>query len=215
MRALAKERADRFDSVAAFVKAAHGEVGAAEATRIGSAMVGVTATAELQPAPGAERMAAAPAITTFSRATSEVEVSADDEAPLALARSRRWPLVALGGLAGAGLALFLLMRPSPGPTPRAAAPTPAVAVPASQAAAPPAAQPPPQAGAVPSPVFLGVPDAGAAAAPSAAEQPVRRRSATASGLARTVSAAQPSPAAAERRRQVTKKRSTEDDWVLH
>jgi hypothetical protein len=65
-------------------------------------------------------MAAAPAVTTFSRATGEVGTLADDEAPLALARTRRWPFVALGGLVGAGLALFLLVRPSHAPRQRAA-----------------------------------------------------------------------------------------------
>ena len=209
MRALAKERADRFDSVAAFVKALNGE---GVVTEVGSAqpvIAGTTAAAD------AGRMAAAPAVTTFSRATGEIGTLADDEAPLALARTRRWPFVALGGLVGAGLALFLLVRPSHAPAPRAAANAPDVAVPAAHSPTAPAPQPPTQRGMAPPPILLAVPDAGTATAPSAAAQPARQRPATVPGAARTASAAKPSPATEEHRRPVSKKRSAEDEWILH
>ena len=209
MRALAKERADRFDSVASFVRALNGE---GVVTEVGSAqpvIAGTTVAAD------SGRMAAAPAVTTFSRATGEIGTLADDEAPLALARTRRWPFVALGGLVGAGLALFLLVRPSHVPAPRAAAGAPAVALPAAHTPTAPAPQPPPQRGMAPPPILLAVPDAGAATAPAAAAQPARQRPATAPGASRTASAAKPAPAPTEYRRQVSKKRSAEDEWVLH
>jgi eukaryotic-like serine/threonine-protein kinase len=209
MRALAKERADRFDSVASFVRALNGK---GVVTEVGSAqpvIAGTTAAAD------AGRMATAPAVTTFSRATGEVGTLADDEAPLALARTRRWPFVALGGLVGAGLALFLLVRPSHAPAPRPAAGAAAVALPAAHPPAAPAPQPPAQRGMAPPPILLAVPDAGAATAPATAVQPARERPAPAPGAARTASAAKTSPATEEHRRPVSKKRSAEDDWVLH
>jgi serine/threonine-protein kinase len=212
MRALAKERADRFDSVASFVGALNGE---GVVTEVGSAQPVIAGTTAATDAPDAGRMAAAPAVTTFSRATGEVGTLADDDAPLALARTRRWPFVALGGLVGAGLALFLLVRPSQVPAPRAAAGAPAVAVSASHTPTAPAPQPPAQRGMAPPPILLAVPDAGAATAPAAAAQPARQRPATAPGAARTASAAKSAPAPAEHRRQVSKKRSAEDEWVLH
>jgi serine/threonine-protein kinase len=207
MRALAKERADRFDSVAAFVRALNGE---GVVTEVGSAqpvIAGTTAAAD------AGRMAAAPAVTTFSRATGEVGTLADDEAPLALARTRRWPFVAFGGLVGAGLALFLLVRPIHAPTPTAATGAAGLAPPAARSLAAPAPQPPPRV--APAPVAFTVPDAGAATAPATAVQPRRARPAPAPGAARTASAAKPSPATEEHRRQVSKKRSAEDEWILH
>jgi serine/threonine-protein kinase len=210
MRALAKERADRFDSVASFVRALNGE---GVVTEVGSAQPVIAGTTAAADAPDAGRMAAAPAVTTFSRATGEVGTLADDEAPLALARTRRWPFVAIGGLVGAGLALFLLVRPSHAPTPTAATGAAGLAPPAARSLAAPASQPPPRV--APAPVALAVPDAGAPAAPSAAAQPARQRPATAPGAARAASAAKPSPAPTEHRRQVSKKRSAEDEWILH
>ena len=203
LRALAKERADRFDSVASFVEALHGDGVAAEAASAETVIAGTTAATD---AADRERMAAAPAITTFSRATGEVGPLTDDEVPLTLARTRRWPFVALGGLVGAGLALFLLVRPSHDPDPRAAAGAPGVAFPVARA---PAARAPQQ-GVAPPPVVLAAPDAGA---PAAAARPVAERPATAPGAVRTVSATNPPPSPA--RRQVSRKRSAEDDWVLH
>jgi serine/threonine-protein kinase len=200
MRALAKERVDRFDSVAAFVRALNGEV---VVTEVGSAQHAIAGTTAATDAADAGRMATAPAVTTFSRATGEVGTLADEEAPLALARTRRWPFVALGGLVGAGLALFLLVRPSHVPAPPSA--------PGAAGLAPPAAR----ALAAPAPVALAAPDAGAATAPAATAQPRRERPATAPGAARTASATKPSPATEEHRRPVSKKRSAEDDWILH
>jgi serine/threonine-protein kinase len=210
MRALAKERADRFDSVASFVRALNGE---GVVTEVGSAQPVIAGTTAATDALDAGRMAAAPAVTTFSRATGEVGTLADDEAPLALARTRRWPFVALGGLVGAGLALFLLVRPSHVPAPPPAPGAAGLAPPAARAPAAPAPQAPPRV--APAPVALAVPDAGAATAPAAAAQPARQRPATAPGAARTASAAKPAPAPTEHRRQVSKKRSAEDEWVLH
>ena len=195
MRALAKERTNRFDSVASFVSALLGQGVATDIASAGPSVDGAMAGARAQPA--SDSKPAASAVTTFSRATGEVGVSADEEALPAGVRSRRWPLLALGGLAAAGLALFLLVRFSHGPTPEAA----------SESLAPSAA---------PSPASFGVPDAGAAPAPSAAEPAASRpaSAAAAPAAARTASAAKPSPAA-EHRRQVKKRQNAEDDFAVH
>ena len=206
MRALAKERAARFDSVAAFVSALRGE---GVITKVGSAGSPVAESSEAagaRPSSDATPTAGAPAVTTFSRATGEIGVAASDEELPTVARHRRWPLLALGGLAVMGLALFLLVRPSHGPAPREATSNAGVAVPAAHPAAPP-----PQQGAVAVPVLLGVPDAGAAAALSATASPTRNPSSAASAAARAASAAKPSPPAPERRHQASKKMA-DDQW---
>jgi eukaryotic-like serine/threonine-protein kinase len=217
MRALAKERADRFDSVASFVSALLGQGVESGIASAGPSANGATTAAQAQPASGTKLLAVAPAITTFSRATGEVEASAGDEALPAVARSRRWPFVALGGLVGAGLTLFLLVRLSYRPTPEAATGHLGAAVPAVPASAAPALRPPLRQGAMPSQASFGVPDAGAAAAPSAAAQAGRRpaSAAVASAAARAASAARPSPAATKHRRQVSRKEKAEDDLAVH
>jgi serine/threonine-protein kinase len=218
LRALAKERAERFDSVASFVRALLGERVGAETAAAGPSKAGTSAPATGQPASDAGRAAAAPSLTTFSRATGEVELSAVDEPAPALARTRRWPLVALGGLGAAGLALVLLLRPSHDPTPRAATSSPGVGVPGAQVTGAPAPHLLRREGAAPATVLLGVPDAGAAVVPSPVAHSARTPStaAGAPGAARTASAAKPPhPTTAERRHQVSKKQSAEDDWVVH
>ncbi len=207
MRALAKERADRFDSVASFVSALYGQGVAAQVASAGPSMDRATAAASAPSASGIKRPATAPSITTFSRATGEVEASAGDGELPAAARSRRWPFLALGGLAAAGLALFLFVRFSPGPTPETATGSLGAAVPAAPASAAAALQQ----GATPSPVALGGPDAGAAVAPAA----TKPASASAAPVAvQAASAARPSPAA-EHRHQAGKKKNAEEDWALH
>jgi serine/threonine-protein kinase len=205
MRALVKERDERFDSVASFVSALRGEGVATKVGSAGSPVVGTRAADSARPSSEAAQMAGAPAVTTFSRATGEVGVSADDEALPTVARHRRWPLVALGGLVGLGLALFLLVRPSHSPAPREATGSPAV--PAARPAPPPPA--PPQQVAAPVPV---APDAGAAAAPSATAPSIGKPSSAAPAAARA--AAKPSPSGSERRHQVSKKKA-DDQWELH
>ena len=60
---------------------------------------------------GAGHTAKVPADTTFSRATGETGAVADSNESLsAEVPRRRWPLFAVGGVAVAGLALFLLVR---------------------------------------------------------------------------------------------------------
>ena len=198
MRALAKERAERYDSVVSFVNALLGQGIETEIASARPSAHGVTAGAQAQPASGTKRSAAASAITTFSRATGEIEASADAEALPAVVRSRRWPFLALGGLAAAGLALFLLVRLSHGPT--------------SETTTGSLGQ-----GATPSPALLGVPDAGAGAAPSAAAPAARKlaSAAAAPATAQAASAAKPSPLSPERRRQIKKKKSAEDDFAVH
>jgi len=212
MRALAKERAARFDSVAAFVSALRGEGVITKVGSAGSPVAEASTAAGARPSSDATPTAGAPAVTTFSRATGEIGVAASDEELPTVARHRPWPLLALGGLAVMGLALFLLVRPSHGPAPRDLTGSTGVAVPA--AARPATPQPPPQQGAVAVPVLLGVSDAGAAAAPSATASPTRNPSSAASAAARTASAAKSSPPATERRHQVGKKKA-DDEWELH
>jgi hypothetical protein len=153
MRALSKQRSERFESVASFVDALVGV-----ATRTGFASAGLPAegAAQAQLQAGMERTVAAPAITTFSRASGQVDSSTSDEALLAASRPRRWPLVVLGGLAAAGLAVFLAARPGLAPQKSAAGPAvprlaaPAVASPVVQPVAAPATPNAPDAGTLPS-----------------------------------------------------------------
>jgi predicted Ser/Thr protein kinase len=209
MRALAKERNQRFDSVASFVSALRGEGVATKVGTAGSPVVGTRAADSDRPSDPTP-MAGAPSVTTFSRATGEVGVSTDDEVLPTVARHRRWPLVALGGLVGMGLAIFLLVRPGHGPASREATSNAGVAVPAAPPAAPP--PPPPQQVAAPVPALLAVPDAGAAAAPSATAPPIGKPSSVAPTAA--PAAARPSPSGSERRHQVSKKKA-DDEWELH
>jgi serine/threonine-protein kinase len=213
MRALAKDRADRFDNVAAFVSALRGEGAGTQVASAGSPVAMASSSVLARPSSDATMMAGARAATTFSRATGEVGASANDEALPTVARRWRWPLVALGGLVAMGLALFLLVRPSHGPIPPEVTGGAGVAVPAAAAARPAAPQPQPREGAA-APAFLGVPDASAAAAPSAAVAPASKPSSAAPAAVRAASAAKPSPPATERRHQGSKKKA-DDEWELH
>ncbi|HJX65621.1 MAG TPA: hypothetical protein VJ860_16905 [Polyangia bacterium] len=136
-----------------------------------------------------------------------------DEAMPTVARHPRWPLLALGGLVGIGLALFLLVRSSHGPAPREVTGGTGVAVPATSSAHSATPQPLSQQGAAVS-VTPSVPDAGAAAVSSATAPPTRKPSSAAPAAAQAASAAKPSPPAPERRHQVGKKKA-DDEWELH
>jgi serine/threonine-protein kinase len=125
MRALARARADRFDSMASFVGALRANVGMSAYASSRSSSGDLPAVGE-DPAAPAASTSAAPSVTTFSRATGEVGVGASDDVLLEATRNRRWPFFAFGAVALAGLALFLLVRPShdsaPRPTPGALRP---------------------------------------------------------------------------------------------
>jgi serine/threonine-protein kinase len=118
-RSLSRSRDDRFASMEAFLGALRGEAGASLLGRLSPS--GELLAVGGSPVPGGERTVAAPSITTFSRATGEVGTAASDDVLLQASRTRRWPIFAIGGAAVAGLALFLLVRPShesaPRPTP--------------------------------------------------------------------------------------------------
>jgi len=204
MRALAKNRSERFDSVAAFVSSMLGE---GVPTEIGFAAASprLAAADQAQPAPSA----AAPAVTTFSRSTGEVGISTGDEEQLAVARPRRWPIVALGGAIGAGLVLFLILHFSAGPSPRAGSGSSGVAVPAAASATQPfVPRLPSQERVAPPALRPSVPDAGTASA-SATALPARKPSAAAP------LAQQPSPPPSGRKRPVSRKKDTGDEWELH
>jgi serine/threonine-protein kinase len=119
MRGLARERADRFDSISAFLD------GLLRSVSAGSIVHGQPAASKISPADGTsptlnvERAISLPAATTFSRATGEVAAAPSDELLAAIKKPRRWPLVAIGGLVAAGLAIFLLTRPGQESPPRA------------------------------------------------------------------------------------------------
>ena len=172
MRGLARERAQRFDSMDDFV-AALCDDGLVSAV-IPPLPTEVLSATTAQPTVSPQRTAALPASTTFSRSTGEVETEASDGSLLAAASPRRWVPFAVGGMALVGVALFLLVRPghdsAPGATtgttsavtkvaeaPAGAAPT-ALAIPAPVAPVAPAVRP-----------FIGA-DAGAAP-PAAVERP--------------------------------------------
>jgi len=149
-------------------------------------------------------MAAAPAVTTFSRATGEVGTLADDERPLALARTRPGLSWRSEDWLGQGLRSSCLCdqpRPRPAAGARRCWPrTPGR--PCSGGARTAGATARGRLLRLPSPV----PDAGAATAPAAAAQPARQRPATAPGATRTASAAKPAPAPTEHRRQAKQRR---------
>jgi serine/threonine-protein kinase len=215
MRALAKDRADRFDSIESFVSALRGEGAATQVASPGLPVASAGAVAAARPS--ATMLAAAPAVTTFSRATGEVGASASDEALPTVSQHRRWPILAFAGLVAMGLVLFLLVRPSHGPAPGATTGSTGVVVPAAapSAARPATPQPLPQERAAAAPVFLGVPDAGAAAVPSATASPARKPSSAAQAATRAASAAKPSTPTTERRHQGSKKKGADDEWELH
>jgi serine/threonine-protein kinase len=123
MRGLARARADRFDSMASFVGALRANVGMSAYASSRSSSSGDLPAVGEDPGARAEQTGAAPVVTTFSRATGEVSVGASDDVPLEVTRNRRWPFFAFGAVALAGLAFFLLVRPShdsaPRPTPSA------------------------------------------------------------------------------------------------
>ena len=206
MRALTKDRAQRFDSVASFVSVLLGEGVKTQVGPAGSPVVHAAAAVQARPRSGTDPSTATPAVTTFSRATGEMRAPASDEAPLAVARSRRWPLVALGGLVGVGLAIFLLMRPSQDAALRAG-PAATSTIPAAHPASAPTL---PREGAVSPSVSPSLPDAGVAAPSSAAASPIRKPSAAAPGAARALPTGERSS-----RRPVRTKKSAEDEWVVH
>ena len=137
MRGLARERENRFASMAAFIGTLTSAVAAPAPAR--SLPTEILSATGQEPALHVQRTAALPARTTFSRATGEVGVEASDEALLAAARSqRRMPFV-VGGVALVGLAIFLLLRPGHVSAPRATASTTSdttVAAPVSGSGAP-------------------------------------------------------------------------------
>jgi len=193
-RALSRSRDERFDSMDAFLGALLGEAGAGVSGRLSPS--GELLAVGGRRVASSDQVVAAPSITTFSRASGEVGVGPSDDVLLEATRTRRWPIFAIGGAALAGLALFLLARPSHNP---ALKPTPATLrvevadaavarVVESAAALPELARVPPAAKS---------PDAGA---PSVVDRvrPSPRRRAQAS----------PAPAPAN-------KRTTENPWVVH
>ena len=108
MRGLARARADRFDSMASFVGALRADADPDALTRPSSSEE-LPAFRE-RPVLAAERIVPVQSVTTFSRATGEVEAAANDDMLLAATRTRRWPFFAIGGGAAAGLVIFLLLR---------------------------------------------------------------------------------------------------------
>ena len=197
MRALSKQRSDRFESVASFVDALVGV-----ATRTGFAPAGPPAegATQAQLEAGLERTIAAAAITTFSRASGQVDSSSSDEALLAASRPRRWPLVVFGGLAAAGLAVFLAARPGPASQKSQARP----AAPASPAVAYPVAQP------EVAPTAPNAPDAGTT--PSAVVKSSGKSADSVPASKASKAVAKPAVSPQPRTR---KRKSAEDDWTVH
>jgi serine/threonine-protein kinase len=104
VRALARARDDRFDSISAFLEAMD-RVRPESAKKTPDAL----AATEVH----VVRTAAPPAATTFSRATGEVPAADSDELLSVAKRPRRWLPFAGGGVVIAGVGLFLLMPGKP------------------------------------------------------------------------------------------------------
>jgi hypothetical protein len=146
MRALSKEREERYDSVDYFVGALLGTYPAFTATFAGKDSAPPTSTALYSAAPRGNQQPLSPAaasagaigagrppetvstpnpsITTLSRATGESELASEDssiDAEWESVRSKRWPIFAVVGAVAAGIALFLVLRPGGPPAPVVAA----------------------------------------------------------------------------------------------
>ena len=109
MRALSRAREDRFADISEFLGALRGvAVG-------GTAILGQPSSSAISPpraaVPRTERIVPVQPNTTFSRSSGELEAAGSDDALVAATRSRRRMLFAVAGVAVAGLALFLLLRP--------------------------------------------------------------------------------------------------------
>ncbi len=119
LRALARARDDRFDSIPAFVGALTGSTTAATAFLSESEPAECIPPARAIPAARMERTAVLPASTTFSRATGEVQAADSDELPSMAKRPRRWLPFAIGGVVAAGLGILLLVPGNHDSPPRA------------------------------------------------------------------------------------------------
>jgi serine/threonine protein kinase len=117
-RALSRARNDRFNSMALFIGALSASAGAATSVLDSPPPSLSRPAGSTTPVSRVERTVALPASTTFSRATGEVGAEGSSEGPKA-ARSRWWSVSLVGGVFAAGLALFLLARPSRTPAPSA------------------------------------------------------------------------------------------------
>jgi serine/threonine-protein kinase len=217
-RALSRTRDDRFASMASFVSALRGEAGAAALGRQSSS--GELPAVGESPVAPATRVMEIQSITTLSRATGEAGASAGDDVLLQATRNRRWPLFAIGAGAVAGLALFLLARPShdlaPPPTPGTlAAADAAVAGPAAPARQELARD----AGSAVRVVLHGRPDGGAVPHTVTRTQPVgmSARAALPPAVAGASPARKPTHAAARQRSAppAIKKDRSEDQWFVH
>jgi serine/threonine-protein kinase len=189
-RALAKDRVQRFDSVTAFVDALTGV-----RTVQSMAPAATQTTMDLvNPTQAARQAMAAKSVTTFSRSTGELG-SEEPGTPMPATSSRRLPVMIVAGAAVLGVALFAIIRMGQGPEPAAES--------KASAAVQPSPNPTPPLPAV-APSILS-PDAGTLAPaanlpadkpqPSGAVKPAKVRPASPPGRA--------------------KKKSAEDDWVVH
>jgi serine/threonine-protein kinase len=223
MRGLSRARDDRCDSIASFVGALRGDAAGrvTALNRPSSSSEEMPAVRE-SPVSGIGRTVAAPTITTLSRATGELGAEASDDVLLAGTRTKRWPLFAVGGAAVAGLALFLLMRPSHDSAPRAKTGATSVAATAAGVAGlgPVVRHEPPTSTGPAAPAVVPSKADGGAAAPAAAGAPVGAKSTQAavppvadgaqSARKRARAAAgqtKPTPA--------TKKKRSDDQWFVH
>ena len=211
-RAMARTRDDRFESIASFVGALRGSTGvsAYDLNRSSSGdfpAVGESPGARTQPT------GAGPSITTLSRATGQAGVASDDVL-LVAARNRRWPLYALGAVAGAGLALVLLVRPSQEPAPKAGRPNLAAAAAAVAGLVVPARQELARdAGTVGQVVAQGRADGGAA--PVTREPPARKSARAALPAAVGAPARKHTAARQATPPPAVKKKRAEDQWFVH
>jgi serine/threonine protein kinase len=189
-RALIKDRAQRFDSVTAFVDALTG------VRTVQSMAPAATQTAMdlVKPTQAARQAMAATSVTTFSRSTGELG-SEDPGTPMPATASRRLPVMIVAGAAVLGVALFAIIRMGQGPEPAADLKASAAVQPSPNPTPPlPAVAP-----SIPSP-DAGIP-APAADVPAAKMQP--------SGAVKPSKVKPASP------HGHVKKKSAEDDWVVH
>jgi len=117
MRALARQRDDRFDSMAGFMTALHADAAGATALLDSSSGSADRPAALAASPPHGEKAVVLPVSTTFSRATGEVDLPESDKHRVRATHHQLWPILVVAGAATAVLVLFLLARPSRDPAP--------------------------------------------------------------------------------------------------
>jgi serine/threonine protein kinase len=136
--ALAKDKSQRFDSVAAFSSALESALARTSPAQVDGRGLPVARTVSPPDAPGGTPPTGAGQSTTFTQTVGEL----DDSMVLPHTNARRIWAIAGGAVAVFAIATFLLLRPGSGAKPQVTVPVSAAPAPARAALAPPFVPPP-------------------------------------------------------------------------